>query len=155
VIDRGLEEILERQRKLGKGAVTVGLHSQAPGEGGARAQSEVVTIGTVHEFGSSDGSIPERSYLRSTMDERRDAIADLQQKTEAKVAAGNLSPDQGLGILGAFAASAVQAKIVAIREPGLAEETIRRKGHDNPLIASGQLKGAVTYVVHSAKPRAS
>ena len=51
------------------------------------------------------------------------------------------------GLVGASAAAAVQHSIVRLREPPNSPYTIARKGSSNPLIDTGTMRTAVSWVV--------
>lgn len=106
------------------------------------------TIATINEFGSSDGRVPARSFLRSTFDERRDELRNVQRSALAKVMAGQLTAEQGLGLIGLWLSSAVKKKITDLKTPPNAPRTIARKGSSNPLIDTGQMRASITHVVH-------
>jgi hypothetical protein len=146
--DRGYARIVGNLDDLGKTGtiedggpgVYVGIRSNAGNEPDG---APIVQIGAVHEFGSADGHIPERSYLRSTVDQQRQKYADaivriLEAATKAPD--GRAALRLGLTRLGYVAAGDVQRTIVELHEPPNAPETIRKKyGQDNPLIDTGHL----------------
>lgn len=124
----------------------------------ADSDMTLVEIAATHEFGSSDGHVPERSFIRSTLNVR---IADeLAEKVTAAcklVVTGKLDADKALALLGTYAASEIKNTITmneadAYGEypyPPLADSTIAAKGSSVPLIDTGQLKNSITYeVVH-------
>ncbi len=110
---------------------------------GSAGESEV-QIAAVHEFGSQDGHIPQRSYLRSTIDDRRSEILDsleLQlKKADAAVAAGRV----GMQVV-----SMVRERIRGRISPALKPSTIKRKGSDVPLIDTGRLLQSITSEVRT------
>lgn len=132
-----------------------------------------VLIASVQEFGSSDGRIPERSFLRSTVDEKSSEYSALLTKLVGRVVDGKITPNQALDRLGLKVESDVKRKIVAIQEPPNAASTIRQKkkkagkkvkniklvtGADgtesetgNPLIDTGQLRQSITYEIRREK----
>lgn len=116
----------------------------------------LIEIAATHEFGSADGHIPERSFIRSTLYVRSQAA--LAQKIEAAaklVIDGKLEPKKALELLGTFAASEIKNTITFNEADGygeypyppLADSTIKAKGSSVPLIDTGQLKNSITYVV--------
>ena len=120
---------------------------------GHRGQ-ELIRYAAVNEFGSADGHIPERSYLRSTVD--RNGAKYAQLLTEAVEHAVDLSPNaqyEKLAQLGAIAAGDVQLTITELRSPPNAPSTIRAKGSDNPLIDTGRLRQSIDYEVRTTLVR--
>src|SRR5271155_1228929 len=60
----------------------------------------MVDLATVHEYGSVDGRIPSRSFIRRTCDAKRTKHLRLITKLQAKVLAGKLTITQALTLLG-------------------------------------------------------
>jgi len=71
----------------------------------------IASIAAAHEFGSEDGKHPpERSFLRSTMDENIDRYQSALADATLKVIEG-AKPDKALAIVGAMAARDVKMGI--------------------------------------------
>jgi len=154
VRDLGYSQIVEDLNAAGEIFITVGIH----GEQGERKEGDPATnvlIGSVHEFGSPSRGIPQRSFIRSTMDEERERIGTLTAKAMDRVASGQLSAAQALGAVGQFAQTKIQQKITKLREPPNAPATIAQKGSSNPLIDTGQMRASITHVVHNVGKRPS
>ena len=107
----------------------------------------VASIAAIHEMGSADGTIPERSFMRSTMDEKNEEIENLTKKLADQVLFKNLSARKALGTLGAFIQKAFKQKINDGVEPPLKTATIRRKGSSKALVDTGQLINSIDYEV--------
>ena len=101
----------------------------------------VVMVGTVHEFGSIDGKVPERSWLRSTIVKNAAAYKAIQRAQGKAILMGKLTFDKAVNALGLRAASDVKGMIIDISTPALKH----REG--NPLVDTGHLVEAVTYEV--------
>lgn len=143
----GLEAVL---RRLKRQSVTVGVHRSA----GAHKESgtTVAEIGAFNEFGTD--TIPERSFLRSTMDEEKKKYINIMGKVARNAANGKEPVERGMGKLGRQAQQDVQAKIVAIRTPPNAESTkAQKKGADNPLIDTGQLLQSIRWAFEGNEPQ--
>lgn len=114
---------------------------------GIRAEegSELVTYAAANEFGTD--TIPERSYLRSTIDENRDRYFSEAGKAIRDHVNGRRGIRQGMGRLGLRVVADVQRKITALREPPNAPSTIAQKGSDNPLIDTGRLRQSIDFEV--------
>lgn len=112
--------------------------------------ASLVTIAAVNEFGSADGRVPERSYLRSTVDENATRytaeLARVIRATLDRPAALR----RGLERVGHVAVSDVQRKITDLRDPPNAPRTVARKGSDNPLIDTGRLRASIDFEVEGA-----
>lgn len=114
----------------------------------AEAGAELVTIAAVNEFGSADGHVPERSFLRSTVDENHKKYGDLlQTAVERGIDKGTTALRRELGRVGAVAAGDVQRKIRDLKDPPNAPSTIAAKGSDNPLVDTGRLRQSIDWKV--------
>lgn len=122
--------------------IVVGVREGA----GAEADgTSLVLVAAVNEFGSSDGHVPERSFLRSTIDENRAAYETDMGKALVQVILGKGSLRTEFGKVGAKVAGDVQRKITTLDTPPNAPSTIRQKGSSNPLIDSGALRAAIDF----------
>lgn len=145
-IDKGWAKTVRAMRN-DSSHVAVGVHgapASAPHKGGA---ASVVDIATVHEFGNEKRKIPQRSFIRSTVDAERDAIARLMHREAADILTGKQTMPGALNRSGLMISGFVKKRIAAGIKPDLKEATIRRKGSSKPLIDSGQLRNAVTHEV--------
>ncbi|QXF35240.1 hypothetical protein CE143_20230 [Photorhabdus luminescens] len=91
--------------------------------------------------------IPERSFLRSTFNEKKgDYAKDLTKGIQSELLNdGDLV--KAFEKLGEKVVGDVKAKILSGVEPALSPKTIRRKGSSKPLIDTGQLLQSITYEV--------
>ncbi len=105
-----------------------------------------VGLATVHEFGT--GSVPERSFLRSTMTKNEKKYAALAARVAKGLVESRFDLVDGLSLLGEAVVSDVKGRIEKnqLGVP-LSERTIKRKGSSTPLIDTGQLKNSITYQV--------
>lgn len=111
----------------------------------------MVEIAASNEFGRRDLGIPERSFLRATIDENTATIARMQKNIHRAVMMGLYTPRQGLAIIGLYVQKLIQRKITEISEPPNAPLTQERKGRgrgpvNNPLIDTGQLRASIRHV---------
>lgn len=104
-------------------------------------------IAQVNEFGSRDGRIPARPFMRNTWDALKPELRALQRRTLERIAAGTMGVEQGLGLIGEWFAGAVKKTITAGVPPPNAPRTIALKGSSKPLIDTGQLRQSITHVV--------
>lgn len=118
------------------------------------ANLSAAQIAAVNEFGSRDGHVPERSFMRSTMDEERVELGRNLAKVVAAIASGRMTESRALNLIGMDAQRRIQRKIVALREPPNAPSTIARKGSSNPLVDTGRLTQSITYAVEVSLDRA-
>lgn len=152
--DKGYKRIRDNLRKLDKAStgdgpgVFVGVRSDA---GDDEDGTPLTAIAAVNEFGSADGHVPERSFLRSTVDANREAYVALLGKALDRAYSGGGSPKATLkrllGRLGAKAAGDVQKTITKLDSPPNAPATVAKKGSDNPLIDTGRLRQSIDWKV--------
>ena len=118
---------------------------------GANGQARFVKKGTKGIAGVTKPhniTIPERSFMRSTIQAKKKDIISLQKKLLKQIVNGTMKVETGLGLVGEFMADAIKQKIVSLRTPANSAATIRKKGSSNPLIDTGQLKNSITYEVN-------
>lgn len=149
VKDNGAALMLSRARELAKGRVVrVGILADAPKDVRPDEKPSSMTlaeIAALHEFGAPGAHIPQRSFIRATVDLHREEIQDLQVKLAARVLAGKLTPDQALGQLGAKVVGFIQRRIASNIPPKLKDATIAAKGSSVSLVDTGQLRSSVTW----------
>lgn len=134
---------LEKLAKIPKGdnLVMVGLPkaSNAYPDG-----TSVIAVGIIHEFGSPSNNIPQRSFLRSTINIKSKEYKVLLGKLAKKIVSGDRSMKESLGLLGLQAQGDVQKMITDITDPPLKV----REG--NPLVDTGHLRQSITFEVDSS-----
>ncbi|AUS87034.1 hypothetical protein LBYS11_12140 [Lysinibacillus sp. YS11] len=112
-------------------------------------------IAAVHEFGitirKERGAIviPERSFLRSTFDEKNGEWAKFVKKQLPKLLDGQMNARTICERLGAKMVGDIQRKLTQLDDPPNAPSTIAQKGSSNPLIDKGGLRMRITYKVVS------
>ena len=108
---------------------------------------DMASLAIVHEFGSDDGHIPERSFLRSSLVENKETYKKQLAFFLRQALRGGISHLDVLDKLGAVAAGGAQNKILNGPFKPLKEITIKRKGSSKPLIDTGQLLQSITWDV--------
>ncbi len=155
--DLGYKAIIE---KLSQGAsVRVGVQGSDAAVTPEGSKLNLVQIATVHEFGSSDGRVPQRSFLRSTFDEKISDLENLVTKLIQKAAKkpDSFSAEKIVGLLGLRYLDLVKAKIRSKIEPGLSKYTLAKRlkergdANPTPLIDTGRLIGSLTVVTKVGK----
>lgn len=140
----GLKVLEARIREMGKKKVVVGVPAatnDVRDDGLSNA-----TIAAAHEFGVP-GHIPERSFLRSTLNENKDKATKLLiRELKGDISQGDFS-GRAFAIVGENLSGEVKRKIQSGIEPALDPETVRRKGSSKPLIDTGNLLQSITYEV--------
>lgn len=159
--DLGYADALAGLKDLADGKyVVVGIRSAAGGEDTGNGFN-LASLAATHEFGTDKAGpnrnmvIPERSFLRSTVDAQREAIADRIEVAVGRIVDGDSNVDRELGLLGVSVAGAAQQAIAdrTIGGPPNAESTTRPrpegKGSDTPLVDSGRLRSSISSEVRS------
>lgn len=152
---RGVELLADKSyAKVGIiGALAGGLHK--PGEA-----LTVAEIASVHEFGTQPGvipAIPERSFIRRTFDEQREALASDAARLVALILDGKIDVEKALGILGMKLASEIKKRVTTgpeIPPPNAPSTKARKAAKGNTtglpprtLVDTGRMIGAVTWAV--------
>ena len=136
-----LEKLL---RKMAKGPhVAVGVLQDEPVSDGF----SMLDLATVHEFGSKDGRIRQRSFIRSTCDAKQKHHLKLMEKLQAKYLSGKMSLKTALEVLGSVVEKNIVQRINRGLKPRLKPGTVKRKKSSKPLIDTGRLKGSITHDV--------
>ena len=108
----------------------------------------MVDLALVHEYGSKNGHIPARSFIRSTCDANQKRHFECIKKLENKYFSGHITLKQALFQLGAIVATDMRQAInLGKISPKLKPATIKRKKSSKPLIDTGRLKGSITHEV--------
>ncbi|MBD8026427.1 hypothetical protein H9636_07115 [Ureibacillus sp. Re31] len=112
-----------------------------------------VMIANVHEFGVTiqreRGSIviPERSFIRTTFDEKNAEWVRFIRSQLRLVVTFRIDARTLWERLGAKIVADIQEKITDLDAPPNAPSTIAKKGSSNPLIDTGGLRSRITYRV--------
>ena len=147
-IDHGYRRILRDLAKTDKAEVFVGIR-QAKGseEHDPGSGITIAEIGTIHEFGAPAANIPERSFLRATVDQSEGLLQKRLAHGMGQVLDGTQTVTGALSLVGETAVGAVQVRIAKGIAPALAPATIAAKGSSKPLIDTGRLRGSIEYEV--------
>ena len=138
--EKALKELERISRTFGKGptGVKVGLPKESNDYPDG---TSVIMVGAVHEFGSDKMNIPERSFLRSTVIEKKRDYKALFRKLSFKIITGGMDTKTALGLIGLQVQTDVQDKIVDIDSPPL------KYRDGNPLFDTGHLIDSITFEV--------
>lgn len=142
LVDRGWTNIKTKVKRLEGMGVKVGIRSTAGSQDGVR----IVDYAVWNEFGTDDGRVPARPFMRQTADKNKRYVAGFISNLARQVLQG-ISSESALDRIGLM----YQAKIrETIRESKSwavpnATRTIKEKGSSTPLIDHGMLHGAIDY----------
>lgn len=143
VKDRGWNRIKREMTKASGSGVKVGV--QADVKPRKDPTEDMLEIAVINEFGS--GRVPERSFIRASFDKYGPSLDSYKTRLMAQVIAGKLPMKKALGWLGKLHQGQIQGFIEALKTPPNAPSTIARKGADNPLIDTGQLRRSIDFKV--------
>lgn len=133
------------QLSAGNYQIHVGVQGQK-----AQASHGSLTVGelaAIHEFGLG---VPERSFLRAWFDANQPKIENDMRAATRQILLGRLTPDKASELLGMRWVGQIQTFIADGKvEPALSPSTVKSKGSSVPLIDTGQLRSAITYLVRN------
>lgn len=145
-IDKGWSRIQRQLRQNKNVQVKVGIQSNS----GYHREGDVplTTIAAVNEFGSSDGVIPERSFIRSTIDENQKKYLKWLKKAASDLMGPIAAVHKAFDVIGLKVASDMKRTMTQLKSPPNAPSTMKAKrGVNNPLVDTGQLRNSITHVV--------
>jgi len=145
-IDRGYKKFLAQLRLAKRGPIVkIGIQDDAGLHGDSG--TTIADIATFNEFGAPGANIPERSFIRSTMDENRQALLKLNKELFFKLAEGRMTTKRALNILGLKIVTLIRKKITDLKDPPNKPATIAHKGSSNPLIDTGLMRASIRHRV--------
>lgn len=126
------------------GADAAAMHD-AEGEGKSKLTNSEIAI--IQEYGTLDGTIPSRSFLRMPIEKKQKEIVKdaLKGSTREKIMAGDV--ESALKNIGVIAEKYVQDAFSSSgfgQWPENAPSTIKAKGSSKPLIDTAQLRRSIT-----------
>ena len=147
--DRGWDKI-RKQIKQDPLIIAVGIQGKEAlaKAGGEEDGLTVAEVAAVNEFGMG---VPERSFLRSTIDAGEAKYKGLLRGIGNATVAGKITLVRGAKIVGEVVVGDVKQSIADGIPPPNAESTIVAKGSSTPLIRTGQMRGSVTSKVTASK----
>lgn len=156
VTDRGLKRLDQLAILLTKNDYHVKVGVLDNGGKGSEVRDGGLSnaqIAAIHEFGSSDGKIPERSFLRAAFNSQKANWLLILRKLLADVILGKRTVEQSFNLLGLKMSSDVKAYITQgdpIPPPN-APSTARRKQRFHPggpirtLVDTGRMVASITW----------
>lgn len=140
-VDLGYRTIVRGLRELDGREVSAGILKNA---GKSKKGVPIVEYAIYNEFGTRH--IPSRPFVRIASDENSKAWGDMAVNEAGKIVDGSSSASQVLEKLGKRMQKDIKNVIgdkskLAPNAPA----TVRRKGHDKPLIDTGLMKSKVDY----------
>ena len=106
---------------------------------------EILAYGTYNEMGTA--TIPARSFIRSTADNKRKSWDALTDRLMQSVVDLKQPASRALKKLGDQAEADIKRTINTLTSPPLKPATVKRKGSSKPLIEEGVMLNAISYEV--------
>lgn len=97
-----------------------------------------------NEFGTEDGKIPPRPFMRLSIEKNNKNWLNFTKKGLLK---NNLEIKKTINQLGLLMVGDIQKEITDLKTPPNAESTIRKKGSSNPLIDTGLMRNSIKHKV--------
>lgn len=104
-------------------------------------------LGAIHEFGTADGHIPERSYMRASLHANEKKIEKMITKLATQVLEEDMPKEKALGLVGEYVKNVFKAFIRKGVPPPNKPSTIAAKGSSKPLVDTGQLLNTIEWEV--------
>ncbi len=143
-----IPELMKMIKKIAKGpeGVKVGFPSNIPYPN--EESTNLIVVAATNEFGSADGRVPERSFLRAGLNEKKAELRKVwKQRLAKQILEGKITPEKALRKIGLWAQTVVQNKIRSLKTPPNNDRTIARKKSSNPLIDTGHMIQSVRFEV--------
>lgn len=118
-----------------------------------KASATLGEVAVYNEFGTSDGRIPERSFIRATHDNKWPEWMRRTATLRRRVVSGRETVDGALGKMGTMIQTDIKKRIMSNIRPKNAPATIKRKTRagkvgDKTLIDTAQLLGSIHWSKH-------
>jgi phage gpG-like protein len=158
--DLGMKAVMRTldQLRAEQPHVVVGITGKSGGKPHQGAVgATIVDIGAVHEFGA--GNVPERSFLRATVDQHRDKYRKYlgsgvrREILDAAKTGATEGGTRTLKRLGLMAEGDIKKRIAEGIDPPLHPLTIKRKKSTKQLIDSGQLRASIASELRTGRTR--
>lgn len=156
--DMGGKRIISEAKNISSSYTEIGVHGDAgehigDGEDAAAVAVTIAEVAFWNEFGTI--TAPERSFMRSTIDENRKDLERETAKLLNEVVEGRIDAKMALDKLGLRIQELIKQKILELNDPPNAPSTIARKGFNNPLVDSRQLWRSIAFKTTLVKKAAS
>lgn len=152
--DRGWKKIAaELKKAAAKPYVKVGFIGDSGNATHKDSPLTVAGIAAIHEYGAPEQNIPERSFIRGTIEARSNEVQGFIDHQNKSVLLQKLNVREALGRLGLFAVALIKDRIVKEHiPPPLKESTIIAKTRDGktgevPLVNTAQMLNSIRHEV--------
>lgn len=141
-------DLLKQLEELKKIRVYIGIPQEKASRDGEEINNAELLY--LHTHGSELQNIPERPVLEPSIEKNKDQISKLLSSASAELLKGNVSMVKPkLELAGMYASTKAKEYFVDPDnnwEPN-SPSTVARKGSSRPLIDTGSMRNAITYVV--------
>jgi len=145
--DKGYKQVKINLDNIHRARTKVGLPQEGTIKAGeVKSMLDLVRIGAIQEFGAPKRNIPQRSFVRSTFDNRKSNLLSICQSQYKNVVLGKLPAKKALGIIGEYLTNETKMAIKNRIPPPNAPMTIAQKGSDVPLIDTAQMIQSIQHV---------
>jgi hypothetical protein len=146
--DRGWLQIVKGMRDMNSMRVKAGLVGREAQRRHRNSDISMVEVGMINEFGSADGHVPERSWLRRPL-RRASSFAGLRAAAVATTQAmlNGVAPSKALRHVGDWAVGSIKEAITSTLPPAQAQRTVDRKGHSKTLRHTYSFLNAISYKI--------
>lgn len=149
--DDGIRKVQSRIAKLTSMRIKVGVvgpnADNTTPTGGNLAMWQ---LAAVQEFGTNDGHIPERSFIRKTLNDLV-WLRSLAKDAAQKVVMEGVPVEMALDTMGSIIATAMQRTLISNVPPPNTDATVEWKGHGDTLIGlTGALFDAISHELESS-----
>lgn len=149
--DMGLIDICKALKRLGNTSLSVGVFSDAINNKGT-GRTYVADYAITNEYGNEN--IPERSFIRSTMDERQEEWSNLMSNLAENITEGRAKDlSKKIYEIGELTRKDIIKKIDSNINPPNSPATLKKKGlHKNKtLIDDGVLRSSIEAKITDKK----
>lgn len=137
--NNNVPDLLKRIERLSNKAMQIGIFGSEDGE--------VLIYASVHEFGAPSINVPERSFLRKTVDEKQSEIGKTLDNFFIKYLDGDIGYDICMDSIGEYLVGLVRKTIIDLDSPPLKQSTIDAKGSTGVLIDTGKLIDSISFKI--------
>jgi len=141
--DLGAIRIIQEAKTANTSFVEIGVFEEAGEHTSSDGLLTVAEVAFFNEFGTLNA--PERSFIRSTIDDNRRELEQLTAKLFRQIVEGKTDTKKALDKLGFKIQTLIQQRILKLNDPANAPSTIEAKGFNNPLVDSRELHRSIAF----------
>ena len=150
VIDRGFDAFILQLKELDRTPITIGVHSDVGADTYIESGNTVAEVAYRNEMGDPARHVPERSFLRSTAENKKRAWKKEARRLMKTTRKKHFNSKKFLEDMGEVAKKDVKKTIWSMRTPSNDPRYVKRvKPHvgNNPLINTLKLWRAIDFKI--------